>query len=194
MDVKTLCLGVLSFGDMAGYDIKKYLETHFGHFFLAGFGSIYPALSELDGEGLVAHTDCTDGRRPPKKVYTLTSQGQAALLEALSAETPRHKVRSEFLVLMYFAHLMPPAHVASVIECQLEQWRQRLREIEAFRSPGEDCPGVRFPVGYGETVLKAASDYLMRERPNLLAALENSPKRSDAASEEGACVMGGGVP
>ena len=123
MHVKTLCLGVLSFGDMAGYDIKKYLEEHFGHFFLAGFGSIYPALAELAREGFVAFEDREQAKRPARKVYSLTELGRANLLESLMAEEPRHKVRSEFLVLMYFAHLMPPAHVVQILESQLGQWR-----------------------------------------------------------------------
>ena len=39
MNVKTLCLGVLSERDLSGYEIKKSFEESFRHFFLAGFGS-----------------------------------------------------------------------------------------------------------------------------------------------------------
>ena len=47
MDIKTLCLGVLTQGEASGYDIKKHFECVFSHFYVAGFGSIYPALTEL---------------------------------------------------------------------------------------------------------------------------------------------------
>ena len=50
MDVKTVCLGMLSDGEASGYDLKKQFESSFGHFFAAGFGSIYPALSSLADE------------------------------------------------------------------------------------------------------------------------------------------------
>ena len=53
MDVKTLCLGVLTEGDRTGYEIKQRFEEAFNHFFGAGFGSIYPALAELTRRGLV---------------------------------------------------------------------------------------------------------------------------------------------
>ena len=53
MDVRTLCLGVLSLGDASGYEIKKRLESTFNHFYDASFGSIYPALNQLQKEGLV---------------------------------------------------------------------------------------------------------------------------------------------
>ena len=53
MDTRTLCLGVLTERPMSGYEIKKHFEQAFRHFFMAGFGSIYPALAELARDGLV---------------------------------------------------------------------------------------------------------------------------------------------
>ena len=40
MNVRTLCLGVLSLGEATGYEIKKLLESRFSHFYDASFGSI----------------------------------------------------------------------------------------------------------------------------------------------------------
>jgi DNA-binding PadR family transcriptional regulator len=53
MDVKTVCLGMLTDGDASGYDLKKEFESSFGHFFAAGYGSIYPALGALARDGMV---------------------------------------------------------------------------------------------------------------------------------------------
>ena len=51
MNVRTLCLGVLSFGDATGYEIKKMAEDGlFSHFIEASFGSIYPALTKMTDE------------------------------------------------------------------------------------------------------------------------------------------------
>ena len=50
MDVRTLCLGVLSMGSASGYEIKKRLENGFGHFYDASFGSIYPGQSREPDE------------------------------------------------------------------------------------------------------------------------------------------------
>ena len=44
MDVKTVCLGMLTDGTASGYDLKKEFESTFAHFFAAGYGSIYPAV------------------------------------------------------------------------------------------------------------------------------------------------------
>ena len=93
MDVKTLCLGVLTFGDMTGYDIKKHFEEAFSHFFSAGYGSIYPALGELMRAGQVECRDVVQEHRPAKKVYRITPQGRDTLVAALGVTPPRHKVR-----------------------------------------------------------------------------------------------------
>ena len=54
MDVKTVCLGMLTDGDATGYDLKKHFDSSFGHFYSAGYGSIYPALASLADHGLVS--------------------------------------------------------------------------------------------------------------------------------------------
>ena len=124
MDVKSLCLGVLSLGDMSGYEIKKHFELAFSHFFTAGYGSIYPALATLTQQGLVECTSVPQEKRPDKKVYRATEAGRAALLECLTSSAPSHKIRSAFFVLLYFANLLPPGRLDDVLD-------QRLADIEA---------------------------------------------------------------
>ena len=123
MDVKTLCLGVLTLRDMTGYEIKKHFEDSFAHFFVAGYGSIYPALSELTRAGLVSCQDVAQAKRPDKKVYSITDAGRAQLATSLAETPPRHKIRSEFLVLLYFAHLMTRERLAEVLD-------ERVRDID----------------------------------------------------------------
>ncbi|HEX8374825.1 MAG TPA: PadR family transcriptional regulator, partial [Geminicoccaceae bacterium] len=122
MDVKTLCLGVLTERPMSGYEIRKRFEEAFQHFFLAGFGSIYPALADLAADGLVTVESVEQEKRPDKKVYRITERGRRALIGDLMAAEPRHKIRSEFLALVYFAHLLPPARVEDVIDAMIREW------------------------------------------------------------------------
>ena len=108
MDVRTLCLGVLSEGAASGYEIKKKLETTYSHFFQASFGSIYPALSRLTGDGLVSCTEQAQEKRPDKKVYSITAEGRMALIDQLMVPPGPDRVRCEFLVIMLFAELLTP--------------------------------------------------------------------------------------
>jgi len=183
MDVKTLCLGVLTEQDHTGYEIKRCCEEVFRHFFVAGFGSIYPALAELQRDGLVTATSVEQKKRPDKKIYSITAAGRRALVEELAATPPRHKVRSEFLTLMYFAHLLPPERVDAVLGQMIERFEQTLvEELALFDSddaPGELTPGQRFALGYGRTVLTAALAYCKRQRPQLARALRGEPETGD---------------
>ena len=80
MNVRTLCLGILSFAQMTGYDIRKLAaEGNFSHFCEANYGSIYPALSQLTKDGLVVFTDEAIDGKPPRKIYSITEKGRRHL-------------------------------------------------------------------------------------------------------------------
>ncbi len=179
MDVKTLCLGVLSQADYSGYEIKRCCEEVFRHFFVAGFGSIYPALAELQRDGLVTAQSVEQKNRPDKKIYRITEAGRTALAADLVVTPPRHKVRSEFLTLMYFAHLLPPERVDAVLSEMIERFEATLvDELAIFDrddAPRDLTPGQRFALGYGRTVLTAALAYCKRQRPQLARALRGEP-------------------
>ncbi len=168
MDIKTLCLGVLTFGDMTGYDIKKYFEEAFNHFFVAGFGSIYPALSELMEKDLVTCTQVTQDKGPHKKVYTITEPGRALLREELIKTAPRHKVRSEFLVLIYFAHLLPVERLVAVLNERSTDIQNLLELLHNLEQQDCDYPGHRFAIGLGRVTLQAQLDYIQTHRNELL--------------------------
>ena len=190
MDVKTLCLGVLTERPMTGYDIKKLFEAGFRHFFVAGFGSIYPALAELAQDGLVTVESVEQDKRPDKKVYRITEAGRQSLIGELMAAEPRHKVRSEFLALIYFAHLLPPERIEAAIDARIRDWEKiLLDDLGAMeRQVGdsvchEATPGVRFALGFGRTMISTALAYVKREKPQLLRELEHRAAPATRAAE-----------
>ncbi len=183
MNVKTLCLGVLTERDQTGYEIKQHFEEAFSHFFVAGYGSIYPALAELTDRGLVDCTSVSQEKRPDKKVYSITPLGREALVEELMATPPRHKVRSEFLALMYFAHLLPPEKVADVAEKMVAYWGSLLTAIETCTDDegGDLTPGMRFVAGYGQAVIGAARQYVDQNRAGLINEIKTEEASDEAA-------------
>jgi DNA-binding PadR family transcriptional regulator len=180
MDVKTVCLGFLTFGEASGYDIKKHFEASFDHFFSTGFGSIYPALASLAEEGLASCTSVPQAGRPDRKVYRITPAGEAALRATLATCEPAHKVRSELLAVLYFSNLMPPQRVTELLDAQLANMRQGLVRMKRTGCPGEpECPAsVRFVQGFGIALLEAAADYTAQHR-HLLE--QQPPARRGAA-------------
>ena len=174
MDVKTVCLGMLTDGPASGYDLKKCFESSFGHFFPAGYGSIYPALATLARNGMVEFEEVPQDGKPDRKVYTITEKGREELMKGLSNSKPTHKVRSEFLAMMCFAHLMPEEQINLVID-------NKLLELDAFLKLFDDFPstqcgtmpnGARFVAGFGQFVASSLKEYIENNRQMLTASGE----------------------
>jgi len=166
MDVKTVCLGMLTDGAASGYDLKKHFESTFGHFFAAGFGSIYPALSSLADNGLVTCEHIPQEGKPDRKVYEITDAGMTFLLEALQDPAPCHKIRSDFLATICFAHLMPSAQIEAVLDNRLEDcayYRGMISDIEEDRM-GDWLPGQQFVAGFGKAMIAAMEKYVEENR------------------------------
>ncbi|MGM0594104.1 MAG: PadR family transcriptional regulator [Pseudomonadota bacterium] len=174
MDIKTLCLGVLTLGDASGYEIKRLFEDSFSHFYVAGFGSIYPALAELTRHGHVTASSVTQQKRPAKKVYHLTESGRQRFIRALEETYPAHRVRSDFMVLAAFAHLQSRERMAQVLDTRLVDIAAQLALIdECVDARAEGGPGVVFAAGYARAVLEAGERYIRQHRTTLLQALTN---------------------
>lgn len=176
MDVKTVCLGMLTEGPASGYDLKKEFESSFAHFFAAGYGSIYPALSWLSEHGLVDCEEVPQEGKPDRKVYEITGEGREFLLEALKDPNPCHKIRSEFLATMCFAHLMRPEDVETVLDNRLAEIARYQVMFEEFEAE-EMCnwpAGAKFVLGFGKAVATAMQTYINENRH--LLADETRPK------------------
>jgi PadR family transcriptional regulator, regulatory protein AphA len=161
MNIRTLCLGILSFQEASGYEIKKEIEDGlFSHFIDASFGSIYPALTLLNAEGLVTLRAEEQTGRPDKKVYAITEAGRAALAKGLLVIPARDKYKSEFLFEMLLQELLPVEHRQLAIAKQLSDLKEELARIAECRAEGAGTQGSQFVIGYGEAVLTAGVSYL----------------------------------
>jgi len=174
IDVKTVCLGILSLGDASGYDLKKRFESTFGHFFQAGYGSIYPALAQLADTDLVSCCEVLEEGKPAKKLYRITDSGRRELVKTLESTTPTHKIRSEFLAVLYFAELLGPAQLDRIINHRVSEMQDVLRLLDELKhdSAADQGPGPRFVRGFGETILRAALEYIETNRAELCARHE----------------------
>jgi PadR family transcriptional regulator, regulatory protein AphA len=171
MNVKTLCLGVLSFKEASGYEIKKEIEDGmFSHFIEASYGSIYPALTQLNAEGLVTLRAEEQTNRPDKKVYSITQAGREFLVKNLSVIPARDKYKSEFLFEMLFQDFLPVEFIALAIDKQLTDLKEDLKRIEECKVEGCLTGGSDFVVGYGEAVLEASVKYLESKQAQLKSA------------------------
>jgi DNA-binding PadR family transcriptional regulator len=73
-EVRLALLSMLESAPKHGYELMKELETKSGGIYKASAGAIYPALQQLEDEGLVS-SDQAAGKR----TYSLTDAGKAEL-------------------------------------------------------------------------------------------------------------------
>jgi DNA-binding PadR family transcriptional regulator len=186
MDVKTLCLGVLTHGEASGYEIKKQFEEGpMAHFYRAGFGSIYPALNQLDREELVTCKTYLQEKRPGKKVYQITEKGISAFRESLRQQPANDWIRSDCLFMLFFSEFLEAGKSKEVFDGYLNHYRQAVAAMSE-RNVCEGAPGGRKLVhDFGLTVYSAIVEFMENNR-HLLD--DNRQQESGTASRERAGV------
>ncbi|HXB47710.1 MAG TPA: PadR family transcriptional regulator [Streptosporangiaceae bacterium] len=132
-------LGILHETPMHGYELRKRLNALLGAFRAFGYGSLYPALKDLLGKGLIADDAVTDGSlgkpldrpRRSKIVYRLTAEGKERLNDLLGESGPATWEDDGFGVHFAFFGLTR----AEVRMRILEGRRSRLEErLDGFRA------------------------------------------------------------
>ena len=64
---QTAVLGALSVMPMTGYALRNEIRDTLGHFWSESFGQIYPALAELERQGLVERRGASAPGPPPTR-------------------------------------------------------------------------------------------------------------------------------
>ena len=167
MDVRTICLGILTRGDATGYEIKKLIEDGgYRHFAEASFGSIYPALNGMTQTGLVSVRAQAQEKRPDRKVYSITPQGRSTLIATLLKPLSEDRHRSAFMFAIQFADLFPKEHITRMLDSYVAQIEGELRQLRQSKNTPKTA-GERFVRDFGLTKYTAMLDYLRTHRGRL---------------------------
>lgn len=171
MNVRTLCLAILQFADATGYEIKKMASepgSAYAYFVDASFGSIYPALTRLERDGMVTSREEREPGKPARRIYSITQEGRAELMASLGTAPEPDIFRSEFLLIAMCAELLSPATVAKAIDHRLRQLDEEMARIAQAESE-TGHPGTCWIARYGMSCMKASRDHLARHRGELEA-------------------------
>lgn len=155
-------LGILSYGPMSGYDIKKFYAQSVAGFWSESYGQIYPILKRLAEEGLATKSVRKQDGKPDRHIYTITEKGREELQQWLVEPTGRHIGRHEALLKLMFGKQISVAD--NIIQIKRFRARQRneLKEVEElkerFINEEVDDPNIPFwqlAFSYGEHVNRA---------------------------------------
>jgi PadR family transcriptional regulator, regulatory protein AphA len=124
-------LGLLSYGEHSGYDLKKAAEAGVGYVWTGAKSHIYAVLPRLVEGGFATTRRVAQERRPDKQVYRITKKGEQAFREWLEEPVDeRAGARSPFLLKVFFGGRMSKealvAHVA-------RRRAQAARELAEYR-------------------------------------------------------------
>lgn len=169
MNVRTLCLGILNFEDATGYEIRKMsIDGKYSHFVDASYGSIYPALTKLETEGLVTCREETQPGKPARKIYSIAAAGREELIKALQEPPSPDVFRSEFLMIAISAEMLPREAVTRAIDTHREQLQQELTMIEQIEENSAH-PSFLWAARYGMHCMSQSIKFLDETRAELEA-------------------------
>ncbi len=78
MDKQLLLLGLLRHHDMHGYQLNEFIEHDLATCVQIKKPTAYYVLNKMLDDGWVISEEAQEGNRPPRRVYSLTTEGEAA--------------------------------------------------------------------------------------------------------------------
>jgi DNA-binding PadR family transcriptional regulator len=125
---------------MTGYELAKTFDTSIGFFWRADHQQIYRELTRLRDRGHVQGREVMQSGKPNKLVYTLTSDGKAALRQWAAQPSRASSIKDDLLVRLYALDSVDIAPLRADLMARLEYHRDRLMRFERILEK-------RFPEG-----------------------------------------------
>src|SRR5262245_5142428 len=155
-------LGLLSWGPMSGYDIKKAAEQSISNFWHEGYGQIYPILKRLAAEGLATTTIERQRGKPDRYMYALTDKGRKALQRWLQKPAEQEVGRLEILLKLFFGRQVTQTDNIRLIQRFRTRQRQQLQQFNVLearlREEHEHHPDLAYwlmTISYGRHTCQA---------------------------------------
>ena len=180
MNTKILCLAALSLGKASGYDIGKRLEEPLGFFVDTAKSGVYPALRCLYEEGLVQYEDIEQSSLPNKKIFELTPKGEELLKAELEALAPTHKLRSEFMLLLFFAEMLSTDRLQAIVNEHIQDAERFLQEVPKLQKYVENDIGQQFLLDFVVNRVTGDKEYLQHNLEALITKMETKAMQENA--------------
>jgi DNA-binding PadR family transcriptional regulator len=133
-------LACLTERPMTGYELAKTFDSSIGFFWKANHQQIYRELTKLRDRGLIQGREVVQSGKPNKLVYTLTSEGRAALRHWAARPSVPASIKDDLLVRLYALDSVDLEPLRADLMARLEHHRDRCARYERIL-------GKRFPDG-----------------------------------------------
>ena len=133
-------LACLTERPMTGYELAKTFDVSIGFFWKADHQQIYRELTKLRERGHIQGREVVQSGKPNKLVYTLTSEGRAALRHWGARPSVPPSIKDDLLVRLYALDCVDIEPLRTDLMARLEHHRDRCARFERILSK-------RFPDG-----------------------------------------------
>ena len=159
-------LGFLMQGPAHGYALHDRAQDELGRIWYMGMSNVYGTLKDLESAGHVEST-LDDESYPPRKVYSITPEGQKTFLRWVREAVPAMRdLRVEFLAKLYFFHTLQLDGLEDLLKAQREACRERLGELGSRTSEPVDRFD-RVVTGFRRRRIEACLDWLTEAEKEL---------------------------
>jgi DNA-binding PadR family transcriptional regulator len=162
-------LGLLTWGEMSGYDLGKFIEGTIAHFFFKPAKSqIYAELRRLMEEGLASEREVAQDSRPDKRLYAVTPEGRRALRRWLDGSDAGPEVfRSPLCLKVFLGAQMDRETLAAQVKEARRQAQESLAAFQDHESESAGRPEFFYPnfvlqrgIAHERATIRWASDVL----------------------------------
>ncbi len=130
MLITNAILGLLSFENLSGYDIKKKIQESKYLPWVGNNNQVYKALSELLEKELVTNENILQINAPAKKVYSITDLGIEQLKSYAKSEFTPMNLSKPFLLRLLSSKNLSKAEILEIIEIYRNQIKVDISKIE----------------------------------------------------------------
>lgn len=178
---KYVILGMLSRMSLTGYNMKKWIENEYSHFWQESYGQIYPTLKKLVAEGLAVPLE-EQGNGRGQITYSITDAGRKELALWLRKEPEIEKLRYEILLKVSFGENVESnvllGHLddfAKRNENMIRDMKEYMQYFERLKEEGMDCTYSQLTALCGVYIYSAMRDWA-EEAKRIIAQREVDSK------------------
>lgn len=126
-----LLLGLLRKREMHGYQLSEFMENHLGLFFDIKKATAYNLLGKMEKKGWVTSREEQEGKRPPRRVFAITAEGESLFQELLRGALPEYR-RPAFPgnVPMLFMDALPQDELRDLLDLRQDAIQERMVALE----------------------------------------------------------------
>lgn len=158
-------LGMLSRMPLTGYNMKKWIENEYSHFWQESYGQIYPTLKKLVAEGLAVPSE-EQGNGRGQITYSITDAGRKELALWLRKEPEIEKLRYEILLKVSFGDNAEPNVIRGHLdnfakrnENMIRDMKEYMLYFERLKEEGMDCTYSQLTALCGVYIYSAMKDW-----------------------------------